>query len=50
MFIVGVPYSLLDTHDVVGFDSGIAIPIGALYVLMGVAYMVSTAVELRRYR
>lgn len=50
VFVVGVPYSLLDAYDIVGFDSGISIPIAALYVLMSVTYMVSMVVGLRRYR
>lgn len=50
VFVAGVPYSLLDAYDVVGFDSGIAIPTGALYVLMSVTYMVSMVVGLQRYR
>lgn len=50
VFVVGVPYSLLDAYEVVGFDSGIAIPIAALYVLMSVTYKVSMVLGLRRYR
>lgn len=50
VLVVGGPYSLLDAYGLVGFDSGIAAPIAALYVLMSVTYMVSIALGLRRYR
>lgn len=50
VFVIGVPYSLLDAYGVVGFVSGIAVPIAVLYVLMSVTYMVSMVVGLRRYR
>lgn len=44
--IAGVPYSLLDVHEVLAFDSEIA----ALYVLMSLTFMASLALGLRRYQ
>jgi len=49
-YIVGAPYSLLDSYEVISFDSGIATPIAAIYVIMSVTYMVSMAIGLRRYQ
>lgn len=44
--IAGLPYSLLAAHEVVAFESEIAV----LYVLMTLTFMVSLKLGLRRYQ